>query len=401
MSTTIDEKPQYSKLRVGLMLGAVIMLLLVKGFGNFKFLPMQTAIMDFYNIQESAYGYLNTASHWVTVLCMVPFGFLVRKFRCNVSIILGIGVAALGIFMQSIAGSFIMLIIGRVIEGAGTGFANLVTGALTLTLVDKKHVSFWSCVMIMVGVLPQIVMAKGGTALMVNSGIHFQVLFKIIALIYIGALVLWLILVPFSLKITGIGSSAKPTREQTIRVMKNKNNWYVSIANMLFGLAATTFASYIIRYLTTKGIDQTHAATIYSYTTILGLVSMLIFGWLSDKLHTKRKIAIMSFFSGAGILILLTLLPASLIWIYIALWGTLPRSIAGMAGSSAADIAELPADIPIVNSIKTTISNVGSIIFGILIGYEIQYFGYNVTIILLACGMVIGGILWILAKKIP
>ena len=101
MSTTVDDKPQYSKLRVGLMLGAVIMLLLVKGFGNFKFLPMQTAIMDFYNIQESAYGYLNTASHWVTVLCMVPFGFLVRKFRCNVSIILGIGVAAFGISKNS------------------------------------------------------------------------------------------------------------------------------------------------------------------------------------------------------------------------------------------------------------------------------------------------------------
>lgn len=85
----------------------------------------------------------------------------------------------------------------------------------------------------------------------------------------------------------------------------------------------------------------------------------------------------------------------------VAAFGIFLQSIAGMAGSSAADIAELPADIPIVNSIKTTISNVGTIIFGILIGYEIQYFGYNATIILLACGMVIGGILWILAKKIP
>ncbi|MCQ2512878.1 MAG: MFS transporter [Lachnospiraceae bacterium] len=401
MSTTVDDKPQYSKVRIGLMLAAVIMLLLVKGFGNFKFLPMQTAIMDFYNIQESSYGYLNTASSWITVICTIPFGFLVRKLRCNISIILGIGVAAFGIFFQSIAVTFPMLLIGRIIEGAGTGFANLVTGALTLTLVDKKHVSFWSCIMIMVGILPQVIMAKGGTALMVNSGIHFQVLFKIISLIYVCAIGLWLALVPFSLKITGIGNAAKPTREQTIRVIKNKNNWYVALANMLFSIASITFASYIIRYLTTKGIEQTKAATIYSYTTILGLFSMIIFGIISDKLKTKRKIAIMSFFSGTVALILLAIVPANFIWIYILMWGTLPRSIAGMSGSSAADIAELPADVPIVNSVKGTISGVGTIIFGILLGYSIQYLGYDFTIILMAIGMAIGGFLWILAKKIP
>ena len=116
-NTVAPEKPQYSKLRVGLMLGAVIMLLLIKGFGNYKFVPMQTLIMEFYNVGESAYGYLNTASGWVTTICVIPFAFIVRKIRCNWSVIIGMGVAAAGIFVQSVAGSFAMLVIGRVIEG--------------------------------------------------------------------------------------------------------------------------------------------------------------------------------------------------------------------------------------------------------------------------------------------
>ena len=255
-NTVAPEQPQYSKLRVGLMLGAVIMLLLIKGFGNYKFVPMQTLIMEFYNVGESAYGYLNTASGWVTTICVIPFAFIVRKIRCNWSIIIGMGVAAAGIFVQSVAGSFAMLVIGRVVEGTGTGFANLVTAALILNLVDRRHVAFWSSMMTMVGVLPQIIMAKGGTALIYNSGMHFQTLFRIIVFIYIGAIALWLVLVPFSLRITGVGSSQKPTREQTIRVIKNKSNWLVALANWFFTMAACDHVLlYRCRRVGAPGID--------------------------------------------------------------------------------------------------------------------------------------------------
>ncbi|MDO4529573.1 MAG: hypothetical protein Q4B55_04100, partial [Lachnospiraceae bacterium] len=74
MSEISGQEQQYSKTRVGLMLAAVMMMVVISGFGNFKFVPMQNSIMDFFHIQESAYGYLNTASGWATVLCAVPFG---------------------------------------------------------------------------------------------------------------------------------------------------------------------------------------------------------------------------------------------------------------------------------------------------------------------------------------
>ena len=397
----IQEQQQYSKARVGIMLAAVTMLVVIFGFGNFKLIPMQSAIMEYFQIREAAYGYLNTASGWATVLCAIPFGFMVRKLRCNVSIIIGIVVAVAGIFIQTIAPTFAVLVIGRVIEGTGTGFATLVTGSLTLNLAKREQVSFWSSFMIMAGTLPQVIMAQGGTALLVNSGLSFQQIFRIIAYIYIAALVLWLVLVPFSLKITGIGNSAKPTREQTLRVIKNKNNWFIAIASLFYTLASVTFTAYIIKFLTIKGLSQHEAANIYSIMTILGLFSMVGFGILSDKLHTKRKIAIVSCFSAACILVLLATLPANMMLLYAILWGIFPRSLAGLGNASAADIAELPADIPIVNSFKNTVTHIGTIVFGILMGYLIQYMGYEFTIFMIAGGMVIAGILWILAKKIP
>ncbi len=108
----------------------------------------------------------------------------------------------------------------------------------------------------------------------------------------------------------------------------------------------------------------------------------------------------MSFAAAAVAFVVLGIAPANLIWIYVVLWGTLPRSIVGMTNATAAEIAELPADVPIVNSVRNTIAQIGITIIGILMGYGIQYLGYQAMTFILAGGMVVGGFMWFLAKQI-
>ena len=83
---------QGSSARLALMIGAVIWVGIVVGFGNFKFMPMQDAIMQYFNIAEGAYGYLNTASGWIILICAIPMGFLVRKLPCNISVTIGFNI---------------------------------------------------------------------------------------------------------------------------------------------------------------------------------------------------------------------------------------------------------------------------------------------------------------------
>ena len=394
-------QPQYSSARLTVMICTVVFIAIVVGFGNFKFMPMQDAIMEYFQIAEGAYGYLNTASGWITLLCAIPMGFLVRKLPCNVSVTLGFGIALCGIAIQCTVHNFVFFVIGRVIEGAGSGIIALITGSLSLNLVPKHRVSFFSSVMIFAGILPQVVMTKGGTALMQNSGLSFQQIFIIIGAVYVATIILSWCLIPVSLRINGVGSAAKPTKEQTARVMKNKSGILVAIANVFLTFTTITWVSYVYKYLTLKGFTPQKAADIYSTVTIIGLISMLVFGVISDKLHTKRKLALVAFVTGAIAFVLLAILPANLIWIYVIVWGTLPRSGAGMTSASAADIAEIPADVPIVTSIKNTITQAGSIVGGILMGYLIQYCGYDFTIYCLAGGMVIGAVCWYFAKRVP
>jgi len=383
------------------MIAAVFICVFLTGFSSFKFLPMQSDIMEFFNIGESAYGYLNTSASWISVICAIPFAFIVRKLPCTVTVLIGYLGGILGMIIQIYATAFPVFIIGRMIEGTGHSFAGLVTGALTLNLVDRKNIGFWSCLMIMASILPQVVMSKGGTALMVNSGLSFQSIFKLVTLVYVVAIIIFVACVPFSLRINGVGSAVKPTKEQTLRVIKNKNNWLIAIAHITFNTASLTFTAYMIRFLMTKGLTQTEAANYHSLTTLIGLGSMIAFGIISDKLHTKRKIAMLSYIAGAVAFVLLGILPGNLIFIYVILWGTLPRSIAGLTNATAADIAEVPTDVPVVNSVRGTISQIGSIIVGILMGYSVQYLGYTVTVFIIAGGLVVGFVCWFLAKKLP
>ena len=92
------------------MIFAIVTCMILTGISGYKLLPMQSAIMDHFHIAESAYGYLNTSASWVSVACSIPFGFLVRKLRCNVSVLLGYSVAVGGILVQVFASNFVIFV---------------------------------------------------------------------------------------------------------------------------------------------------------------------------------------------------------------------------------------------------------------------------------------------------
>ena len=367
----------------------------------FKLLPMQRAIQGYFNIEISSYGYLNTAQNWFVILFTVPVGFLIRKIPCKWSMLLTFVLLLGGSLIQVLTSNYILFVIGRMLEGGGYGFMALIAHSLTANLVPRKRIGFWVSFMVTVGMLGQVIHTNVASWMMLEKGLSFQFVFVTIIILQAICLVVWLIVVPASVKISGTASSVKPTREQTMSVYKNPSNWLVSIALIFFNVAIVSFSAFVIQYLIMRGMQPGHAAATYGYTSLVGIVAMLIFGWLSDKFNTKRKLAILSFYSGIVALLLLIYIPISAIFVYVIVFGTLPRSVAGMSSASARDIAEVPADVPIVNSFRNTVSQLGGVIGGIIIGYILQYYGYEVAIYVLCIGMAIGGTCWVFAKKIP
>lgn len=396
-----QKKQEYNRLQIVFMLAAIILCSIIYGFGMFKFIPMQDAVTAYFNVGESAYGYLNSSTNWVVIVLSVQMGFLIRKWPGKSTIILAYAVSFIGMIIQIFTVSFPVFVIGRAVEGGGLGLAVLATTSLLLNMVPREKAGLWSGISILCTVGPQILITKGGSALMLKAGMTFIQIFVIIAVFYLAAIAFALFCIPNSVKANGVAEDVKPTREQTMRVFKNPSNWLVNISYIFFSLVSISFSAYVVKFLVIKGLEAGYAASVYSYTTLLGMASMLVFGWISDKLHTKRKIVIVGYFAGAIALMLLINLPASMIMIYVVVYGTLPRSIAGLSTASATDIAEVPADIPIVNSLKSEVTQIGTVVLTIVLGYIIQYFGYQTAIYLLAGLMVCGGICWIFARRIP
>lgn len=390
-----------SENRIKLILFSAIFCMFVLGFSMFKLLPMQAAIQDYFNIEVSDYGYLNTAQNWFVILFTVPVGFLIRKIPCKWSMALSFVLLLGGSIIQVFTSNYILFVIGRMLEGGGYGFMSIIAYSLTANLIKQKRIGFWMSLLLTVGMLGQVIHTNVASWMMIVKGYSFQYVFTIIIILQVICLVVWLIFVPSKLKVSGIASSQKPTREQTLNVYKNSSNWLVAIALIFFNIAIVSFSAYVIQYLIIRGMHPEQAAVTYGYTSLIGIVSMLVFGWLSDKFKTKRKLAILSFFSGIVALLLLIYVPIGSIMIYVIVFGTLPRSVAGMSSASATDIAEVPSDIPIVNSFRNTVSQFGAVIGGIILGYVIQYFGYEVAIYMLCVEMAIGGVCWIFAKRIP
>ncbi len=394
------ENVQYSRTRLHLILAALVIYSVVQGFGQFKLIPMQDAIMNFFQINEGAYGYLTTANNWLLIVATVPMGFLMRKYSCRWTFPVGYFMAGIGLLIQILSHNYVLFVIGRVIEGGGIGFVTLAAHSLILNLVPDNRKGVWASVLVVAATLPQVAISKGGTALMSATGMSFQTVFAIIGIMYIVAIAFWIIVTPTSLMAYGTASAKKATKEQTRRVYKNPTVWLISIAFVFYILVSTTFNVYVIRFLMLKGMERGAAATAHSWTTILGIIAMMFSGILADKLGTKRKIVIVSYLACAVALVLLPLLPVNLIYIYVVIYGTFPRAIVGLTNVATGELAEVPSDVPIVQSLKNTIMQVGTVLGGIGIGYLIQFMGYDFTSYVLAGGCFLGAICWILAKKI-
>ncbi len=371
------------------------------GFGMFKLIPMQDPITTEFGVGEGAYGTLNSALNWVVIFASIFMGFLARKMPCKYSISSGMAIALAGSLMQVFAPSFGVLVVGRAIEGGGGAFMYVTVVSLLLNTVSQKKSGIWSGVSILCSVGPQVLITKLGAVLINDYGITFRQIFLWIAILYAVAIVVTFLFIGKDVKISGTQSDVKPTKEQTMRVFKDKSNWCVNIAYIFFSLVSISFSAYIIKYLMIKGLDVNEAANTYSYTTIIGMFAMLAFGIISDKLRTKRKIVVIGFFVGALAMVLLAQLPVSLIMIYVVVYGTFPRCIAGLTTASAVDLCDVPSDLPIVNALKNEVTQVGTVVGSIALGYIIEFAGYESAIFLMAVLMAVGGVLWIFAKRVP
>lgn len=385
--------------KANLMLVLLALVGFAFGFVLFKLLPLQQMIMETYHISEGAYGFLNAAQNYISLVLLIPVGFLFRKWKARQSILfVGCFIVAGGLIM-AFAPNFVFFVIGRAIEGAGVTLVQVLQFSLAANLAKPERRSVVVSIMVSSTMVAQVIYMAMAPSLLAKGITLPQLNIGIVAVVAVCFIIL-LAACPKDLKIYGIADSVRPTKEQTRKIFRDKNVWFVTLAYAFFYLAIVAFASYQVMYLMMRGLDMQNASNVVTFSSLLGIAAMIIWGILSDKLRTKRKIAIFSMFATAICMVLLVKTPLAIIWVYTIWLGTLPRSIIGVSNASSPDLADTPSDVAIVNSFRDTVNLAIMIVGGILTGFGLEHLGYDTTIYILGALTAVGGVLWIFAKKV-
>ena len=78
--------------------------------------------------------------------------------------------------------------------------------------------------------------------------------------------------------------------------MRSVNFWLLMAGNLVMGIPAFIVATHVFAYVVERGIPEFHAANGMSLGAILGLFSGFLFGYMSDKINS-RKIPLMIMFA--------------------------------------------------------------------------------------------------------
>ena len=128
---------------------------------------------------------------------------------------------------------------------------------------------------------------------------------------------------------------------------------------------------------------------------------MMVFtGVICDLLKTRRKVQIISSFSIILVWILLMKLPVDLLVICFIIYGTVPRTYTTVTYSSYPDIFDDASVIPIAHSTVQFVGNVIGAVATMIFGAVITYAGYSAMWTVCMVLGAIGGVCWIMAKKV-
>ena len=377
-------------------------IMVASGFSQFKFPPVLTSMLEYYQIEMGAFSIVMSVFQWVCIIAMIPVGL----FLSRVSPKLGGIIGAVAIIVGNVAGMFAttvaLLVVGRIIEGLGYCILQVLTQSIVTSTFKDSPLKGSATGILNTGMLfGQMIHYNVAPYALKVGGLRSVYMYIIIVVAVLA--VLWAILI--SGKAQAVSGAAKLSkaekRARTLAVYRSRDMWLVAIACALIRAAVANVGTYIPAYLeVARGMSNAAASSITSIATALGIVSLIMYGVVSDALKTKRKLMIFSCFSVIVVYMCLMNLPVNLIIVAIVLYGLLPRAFTTLTFSCYPEIFEDQSVIPVAHSLVHFCMNLVSAIGTIAFGYVIQYLGYNALWYLVIILGVAAGILWIFVRKV-
>lgn len=347
----------------------------------FKPTTISVELIQSLGIATSSYGWIMSVFSIMGLILALPATGIVYRLGLKKSFVISLGTLLVGSLMGALAPSFEVLLVSRIIEGAGMGFIG-VAGPTAISLwfprsrqgvavaVFQTWMPFGT--LIMMNLAPALTAGMGWRSVWWFACVYCVIAFVVLFLLFKEP--------PASLgaQLSDRDADAPPVRKT--EALKNPSLWILCISFMIFALTTTgTTSSYWSLYLReVAGIAAPTAAFAVSLCTVLGAVGIPFGGWLSDRIGTRKWVMMAAW---AVVLVFLwfafSTVNLTFVFVLAIVNGFCQGWIPAMVQVSIPEILKNPSLNAMGMGLMNVFRNAGNILGGMALGYFIAPFGWS------------------------
>jgi MFS family permease len=316
---------------------------------QFKMPPLAGEIMPYFGIMPNDFGVLMSCMSIVGFILAFPTVFIIRKIGLKGGMIFALITLIIGTALEIFAASglsteggsasiaWIVLLVGRIIEGTGIAILGVAGSAILTIWFSEKKRSFPLALWATWFPLGTIIMFLGAPPLEAAMGWSFQTIWWICLILVVLALITFVAVFKYPETENKEEVMITASFSDCMKTLKNKNIWLLGVVFFCFNyFTLGVLNSFYNQYIQGVWLPQLPipegqglASSISIVATVVALVMMPIVGAIANKTG-KRKILMII----GSVLLLVGLIPAFI-------GGTIDTNGLAVLGSDGA-----PVDVP-------------------------------------------------------
>jgi MFS family permease len=348
----------------------VSLLLMLSGMmaalNQFKLPTIMTNVANLFNMPMAQAAWMMSIFTFVGIFLALPSGGLAQKYGPKIMVVVAAGFVAVGSILGSMASSGGMMIFSRGLEGVGFIFVTVCGPMAIAKHVEPSKIgsamgiwAVWVC-------LGQVIANNLTPPLYAATGLRGVWIIYAIPALVMGAAVMLLIRTPKGLAadLGTVESSVK-----TSEAYKNKNLWYLCLSYGLWNLILLSILVFGPTFLMKHGVNVGIAAFATSIPMLLALISSPVFGRLSDKIGSRKKLYLVAVLAmGPGAVMMFTSTGA-LMYLGAIICGLVGLGAPAMALSSMGEVVGKPELIGTGMGLIMLFQNAGMFLGSMLMPY--------------------------------
>jgi len=345
-----------------------------------KIPPLMPVIMDAFQLSIGQAGWLMSVFALTGLFLSLPTGILLQKYGPKKLGLVALACLTLGATIGALSKDPGLLLFSRVIEGSGMGLIAVVApAAIAMWFPAKKQgipMGIWATWVplgsLLVYILAPAMVTTVGWQSVWWLGAIFSLLILIIYAIFMR--------MPPWLDATSQQETPASGRFELAMFLKTVNNptiWGLGLLFSCFSIVLMGLGTYYPTFLVeVRGYQLSQAAYISSIATVLILFSAPFFGWLSDRIGSRRLLFSLPFLVFSGMMFFPFKIVDWQIYAYMILQGSIAGAVPTATFAAAPEVMRKPEFAGIGIAIVMFGQNLGMFIGPILFGELVENLGW-------------------------